>query len=219
VHFAGITPSKDERGYWETNLGGTLRLAEEVRSLGCKKLVYISSKCAVKGGGSYGESKLAAENGLKKFPWDSLTILRPSEIYGAGGKEGVDNFIRMAKEYKLSPMLFGDSRIIFSPLHQSDFVEGAAYLILNHGEGIRSFAFEGPESFNGVDLALRLCKKYRALPIPLWLPLLSLSAKIFRRMNFPILFPDQINRLISDKNDPTSMNFNFSKEIKYFPEG
>ena len=63
IHFAGVTHASDEQQYWNVNLEGTLRLGEAVRANGCRRFVYISTRCATQGSGAYGESKLAAEQG------------------------------------------------------------------------------------------------------------------------------------------------------------
>jgi nucleoside-diphosphate-sugar epimerase len=82
IHFAGVTHASDEQQYWKVNLEGTVRLAEATHGNGCRRFVYISTRCATHGSGAYGESKLAAEQELQKFEWQSLLIIRPAEIYG-----------------------------------------------------------------------------------------------------------------------------------------
>src|SRR6185369_7075197 len=49
VHFAGLTHAADEQQYWKINLEGTVRLAEAVRRNGCRRFVYISTRCATRG--------------------------------------------------------------------------------------------------------------------------------------------------------------------------
>src|SRR6266849_5904372 len=61
IHFAAVTHAVDEAAYWEVNLQGTKRLAEQAQALGCRRFFYVSTRCAVGGSGAYGESKLAAE--------------------------------------------------------------------------------------------------------------------------------------------------------------
>src|SRR5215217_8030907 len=61
IHFAGVTHAADEQQYWKVNLEGTVRLAETTHENGCRRFVYISTRCATPSSGAYGESKLAAE--------------------------------------------------------------------------------------------------------------------------------------------------------------
>src|SRR5437763_334296 len=72
IHFAGLTHASDENQYWKVNLEGTVRLAKVTRENGCRRFVYISTRCATHGSGAYGESKLAAEQELQKLDWKSL---------------------------------------------------------------------------------------------------------------------------------------------------
>src|ERR1044072_2408054 len=76
IHFAGVTHASDERQYWKVNLEGTVRLAKAARENGCRRFVYISTRCATHGSGAYGESKLAGEQELQKLDWESLLIIR-----------------------------------------------------------------------------------------------------------------------------------------------
>src|SRR5437660_5440123 len=101
IHFAAVTHAVDEAAYWEVNLDGTKRLAEEAQALGCRRFFYVSTRCAAVGNGVYGESKLAAEEALKKMNWDSLLLLRPAELYGGGSLEGLDKFVSLAARLRV----------------------------------------------------------------------------------------------------------------------
>jgi len=49
IHFAGVTHAGDEQEYWKVNLEGTRRLAEAAYANGCRRFVYISTRCATQG--------------------------------------------------------------------------------------------------------------------------------------------------------------------------
>src|ERR1041384_2575725 len=164
VHFAGVTHASDEQQYWKINFEGTTRLAEAARANGCRRFVYISTRCATHGSGAYGESKLAAEQELQKLDWKSLLIIRPAEIYGGGGKEGIDRMLLIAHRWRIIPALFGHSNLLFAPMHIDDFSKLAAELIQQHNDGIKIETFCGPEDLNGIALASRISKHYHALP-------------------------------------------------------
>src|SRR6185369_2563841 len=107
IHFAGVTHTSDEQRYWKINRDGTVRLAEAARANGCRRFVYISTRCATPGSGAYGESKLAAEHELQKLDWKSLLILRPAEVYGSGSNEGIDRMLTTGRSWRVVPALFG----------------------------------------------------------------------------------------------------------------
>ena len=199
VHVAGITHSREVERYWSLNHQGTLRLAEAARARGCRQFVYISTRCATADAGAYGESKLAAEEALKKMDWETLLIIRPAEVYGGGGEEGIDRLIMQAGDWHVSPLLFGSSRIQFAPLHIDDFVTNAAAAMCKRPQGCEVIELCGPEDLSGPALAWRLAKRFKALPLPIWLPWLKLMIAIGQRVGFNLAFPDQIQRLTCRK--------------------
>lgn len=199
IHFAGVTHASDEQRYWKVNLDGTVRLAEAARENGCRRFVYISTRCATRGSGAYGESKLAAEQELQKFEWQSLLIIRPAEIYGGGGNEGIDRMLTIARRWRIVPALFGHAKLQFAPLHVDDFGKLAAQLIQQHNEGVRIENVCGPEDLSGMSLAHRIAKHHRAVPLPLWWPALAVCLRALHRIGLSIVKPDQIARLISEK--------------------
>lgn len=199
VHFAGVTHASDEQQYWRVNLEGTVRLAKAMRENGCRRFVYISTRCATRGSGAYGESKLAAEQELQKLQWESLLIVRPAEIYGGGGNEGIDRMLAVARRWRLVPALFGQHNLLFSPMHVEDFTRLTAELIRQHRLGVRIETVCGPEDLNGMVLAYRIGRHYRAVPLPLWWPAVSLGLKVMQKVGFAIVKPDQLARLTCEK--------------------
>jgi nucleoside-diphosphate-sugar epimerase len=199
IHFAGVTHASDEQQYRKVNVDGTVRLAEATRANGCRRFVYISTRCATHGSGAYGESKLAAEQELQKLAWESLLIIRPAEIYGAGGEEGIDRMLAVARRWRIIPALFGHRNLLFAPMHVDDFSVLTAELIQQHQAGVRIENVCGPEDLSGIELAYRIAQRYRALPLPLWWPAVSVCLKALHKLGFPIVKPDQLPRLIGEK--------------------
>ena len=199
IHFAGVTHAVDERQYWNVNLEGTVRLAKAVRANGCRRFVYISTRCATRGSGAYGESKLAAEQELQKFDWESLLIIRPAEIYGSGSNEGIDRMLAVARQWRIVPALFGHSNLLFAPMHVDDFSRLAAELIQQQREGVGIENMCGPEDLNGLVLAKRISKRYRAIPLPVWWPVAAVCLRALHKLGLDIVKPDQLTRLVGEK--------------------
>ena len=199
IHFAGVTHAHDLEQYKTVNLYGTTRLAEAVQARGCKRFVYISTRCATRAAGAYGESKLSAEEELKKFSWSSLLTIRPSEIYGGGGREGVDRLIALARRWRLTPVLFGDSNINFAPINVDDFATIVADEIMSQSSGVKTLEVCGPEDLSGPAMGWRIARRFSALPIPLWWPLLEIFIKIAERLGITGAAPDQMQRLTCTK--------------------
>jgi nucleoside-diphosphate-sugar epimerase len=214
IHFAGVTHASDENQYWKVNRDGTVRLAESTHANGCRRFVYISTRCATQGSGAYGESKLAAEQELQKLEWKSLLIIRPAEIYGSGSNEGIDRMLEVGRKWRIVPALFGHSKLTFAPMHVDDFSKLAAKLIQQHWEGVRIENVCGPEDLNGMDLAYRIGKRYRALPLPMWWPAVALGLRALHKLGFAIVKPDQLTRLVSEKTGTAKTT---SAAAKRFP--
>src|SRR5215217_3321052 len=217
IHFAGVTHASDEQQYWNVNLEGTIRLAEATRKNGCRRFVYISTRCATDGSGAYGDSKLAAEQKLQRFEWESLLIIRPAEIYGSGGNEGIDRMLAMARRWRIVPALFGHSNLLFAPMHVDDFTRLAAELIQQHHEGVRIENVCGPENLNGIDLAYRICKRYRAVPLLLWWPAVAVCLRALHKFGFEVVKPDQLTRLISEKTGTAESASTTRAAVRRFP--
>jgi len=212
IHFAGVTHAADEQQYWKVNSEGTRRLAHAVHEAGCRRFVYISTRCATHGSGAYGESKLAAEQELQKLDWESLLIMRPAEIYGGGGNEGIDRMLAMARKWHVVPALFGHSNLSFAPMHVDDFTKLAAELIQQHRAGTRIETLCGPEDLNGFKLAFRIAKRQRAVPIPLWWPAVAIALRISNAIGFTIVKPDQLTRLVGKKTGTAASGENWSSQ-------
>ena len=208
IHFAGVTHAPDEQQYWKVNLEGTVRLAEATRENGCRRFVYISTRCATQGSGAYGESKLAAEQELQRLDWNSLLIIRPAEIYGGRGSEGIDRMLDVARRWRMVPALFGDSNVQFAPMHVDDFSRLTVELIQQHTDGVRIETVCGPEDLNGLALASRISKRYRALPVPLWWPAVAIGLKALHKIGFTVVKPDQLTRLVAEKTGTANTTSN-----------
>jgi len=64
----------------------------------------------------------------------------------------------------------------------------------------------GPEDLSGTDLALRISKRYRAVPLPMWWPVVSVSLKALHKLGIEIVKPDQLTRLIGEKTGTAQTN-------------
>jgi nucleoside-diphosphate-sugar epimerase len=199
VHFAGVTHAQDERSYLDVNFRGTMQLADNVRSLGCRRFVYVSTRCATEGSGAYGESKLAAEEALQQLDWDELLILRPAEIYGGGGREGIDKFLQLASTYRVVPWLWGNAGLRFAPIQMEDFIRIACAALADNQRGVSVQDVCGPEELDGTLLAWRIARRYWAVPLPLWWPAVTVGLKALGRLGINLVTSDQVARLVGRK--------------------
>ena len=206
IHFAATTHSGNEQEYWQTNLRGTVKLMEAARARGCQRFFFVSTRCATEGSGAYAESKRAAELELQKVDWESLVILRPAEIYGLTGTEGVDRLLKLGKRFHVVPLLWGSRKVQFAPLHGDDFTAIACALLMEPRRGVHILDVCGPENLSGAEIASRIARGYGALPIPLWWPAFRLILRGLQVVGVYAVNPDQIRRLEGSKTAYASSN-------------
>ena len=216
IHCAAITHAVDERRYWPLNVDATTRLAGAVRASGCRNFVFISTRCATADTGAYGASKLAAEQALQKFDWKRLLIIRPSEVYGGNGREGIDRMLAIAEKWRFVPALLGSSSLQFAPLHVDDFSKLATELILRQAEGMQIEELCGPEDLTASELANRISRHYSAVPLPLWWPLAVVGLKTLHLLGVSIVKPDQLTRLSGRKTATAESSKTNSADLRRF---
>jgi nucleoside-diphosphate-sugar epimerase len=82
VHLANLAhASVDRHLLWRVNVEGTARAAALAAEAGVRRFVYLSSAKAHAPSDRYGETKLAAEQALRKIGIETV-ILRPPLVYG-----------------------------------------------------------------------------------------------------------------------------------------
>ena len=209
VHFASVTHAADPDTYHRVNVEGSLRLIEESRRRGCTQMFYVSTRCVgpkvpKKSCGAYAESKRALEDAILAMDWHSLVIVRPAEVYGGGGTEGIDQFIHLARTWRIVPLLFGAPGIRFAPLHYQDFVRIVTRLLQAMPAGTHTYELCGPQILDGTALARTLATKFGAVPIPVWYPLLGAMLRALHGVGVSVIAPDQLDRLVGDKSAEVS---------------
>lgn len=216
VHLGALTHSRDEQKYWTVNHQGTRELALSVRNRGCERFVFVSTQCASRGSGAYGESKLAAESELLNLDWTSLLIIRPADIYGNQGTEGVDRFIQLAKDWRFVPLLFGHAELKFAPLHFDDFAHLVVSLILRPRRGVEIVHLRGPEEMSGIELGRRIARRFGALPLPVWWPAVKLLLSALHLIGVYPVTPDQLKRAVGTKCRPTPQDEIPARRLRRF---
>ncbi len=203
IHMAAVTHSKDEQEYFEVNEMGTKKLADRLYSNGCKEFIFVSSHTAGLNAGAYAESKFLAEKYLFSMPWNQLLVLRPSEIVGAGSQEGLDKLENIARKFKIYPCLIGLREIVFSPTRIEEIVRFIAGTLNEDLQGNRVQIVRGP-TVTSIQLIEYFWKKYHAMPIPVFIPLLQIVSKVLSLAGVHLFAPDQIARLSGARGQKSS---------------
>lgn len=153
-HVAGIAhvdPKPEMKPlYYKVNTNLTIEIAEWAKEHGVRQFIFMSSGIVYKASKSlkgdiktkdtqpnpndfYGDSKLQAENGLKKLesPLFRICILRPPMIYGPGNKGNLPRLGYLACKTPVFPAWHNKR----SMLHVYNLAEFVKQLILRHMSG------------------------------------------------------------------------------------
>ena len=199
VHMAALTSSTQESEYFRINVTGTQNLIDACVLKGIKRIIYISSRAASLDGGGYSRSKLEAEECVKNSGIQWL-ILRPSEVYGQGAGDTINQLIQWVQRYPFVPVV-GKGQAKLSPVYIDDVLSAMERTILDKELEGETILLAGPEELTFDELVDRIAKYFGVWRFKLHLPvgLVIFLAKILTSFGMKILVPDQIPRLLCAK--------------------
>ncbi|MDP8298874.1 MAG: NAD-dependent epimerase/dehydratase family protein, partial [Candidatus Tantalella remota] len=205
LHMAAVTHTNDVKKYFDVNAEGTRQLIKSCEAAGVKRFIYISTRAISEDGGSYSVSKLKAESYVResKLEW---VILRPAEVYGISGKEGVDMMLRKIHLMPFVPVV-GDGKYSIAPVHISDVISSMMTVIKNPGLEGKTYTIAGPEDLTYIEFIDKVLKHKglkRAkihIPVKLSRMLGRIAVSLNKGGRFAM---DQISRLLSEKSGDIS---------------
>jgi nucleoside-diphosphate-sugar epimerase len=195
VHLAGrahqMNDSAEEQHlYYETNVEGTVNLAQQAAAAGVEKFVFISSIKAMLSSSHdvaltesfpcnplepYGMSKLKAEIELRKISETTgmkVVILRPPLVYGPGVKGNLASLVRLVHRLPALPLGgISNRRSLLGVKNLASAIE--AVLISSAADG-RTYLVSDGEEISTSELVARLAEVYNpscriwALPSIFW---------------------------------------------------
>ena len=184
INCAAVTSTgaTDEAASRAVNVEGTWRLFEAGRAAGAARFVQISSMSAHPASTSaYGRSKLAFDEYLRQCaPPAAWTILRPSLIYGPGGKGLVDKTAALMRKLPAVPVV-GSGRELMRPVFVGDVADAALDCLESEKTAGKIYMLGGGDEVSLNDFmaalarALGLKRPLVHLPIPVCL----VMAKVF----------------------------------------
>lgn len=180
INCAAVTATgaTDEALSRAVNVQGTRRLFEAARAAGAARWVQISTMSAHAASTSaYGRTKLAFDDFLRQsVPPPAWTILRPSLIYGPGGKGLVDKTAGLMRKLPVVPVV-GAGRELMRPVYVSDVADAALDCLVNEKVVGKSYMLGGADEVSLNDFMAALARALGVrrplvhLPIPLSLML------------------------------------------------
>jgi nucleoside-diphosphate-sugar epimerase len=204
IHLAAMTHSADKENYFRVNVDGTKNLITASVRNKITRFLYMSSGAAHPDGGAYSESKLKAEH-LVKGSGLEWTILRPREVYGTGGKEGINQLIRWVWKWPVVPVI-GNGRYSMSPVFFDDVISATVTAVFEAGVSGNSYDLAGPDDMAYVALVDRVSDHFGVRRLKLFLPVFLLYGVTWflKAVKVNSLVSDQIPRLLCSK--PSAKN-------------
>lgn len=124
VHLAGVTHARSPRAYDAVNVDGTRTMLAAAQANGVARFLHVSTRAIDPSGGAYSRSKAEAERLVRESGVPS-TIVRLPEVYGAGGREGVDDVIARIRAGRPVPLV-GDGSHEVCPVALAEAVSALA---------------------------------------------------------------------------------------------
>jgi nucleoside-diphosphate-sugar epimerase len=216
IHAAAATHA-DFDTYQRVNVVGTAHLISAAKNADIAHFVFISSAAAVPKSGSYGESKLAAEEIVRKSGLP-FTIVRPSEIYGAGSPEGIAKLIDLVCHSMFVPYVTGATLV---PLFADDAILAIQKLVTLEPSG-KTYVLSGPNVLTFKETIGEIKKVFSKSPVCVPIPvfLLKLILPLVFMMTHVFKSADQVSRLLSKKDyDNTLAAHDLNFHPRSFREG
>ncbi len=201
LHLAARTHARREGEYRAINVDGTARMLAAARDAGVDRFVHVSTRAISPQGGAYSRTKLEAEDLVRAAPVEHA-IVRIPEVYGAGGREGVDDMLRRAARGSAIPVV-GRGADVLCPVHVDDVTGPLVEALSAPAAAGRTYTLAG-ECHTAREVAEACASAYgaRARTVGVPAPVVRLACAGARFLPLP-LYPDQLARLRAEKPAPS----------------
>jgi Predicted nucleoside-diphosphate-sugar epimerases len=158
--------------------------------------VYVSTICAHPDGGAYGRSKWLAEEAIRASGLE-YTIIRPTEIYGSQGSEGIDALIAVARKMHILLDFRSGGSIKYAPISLEDAAQFIAEATAQRRCTGQTYTLCAERPCTAVEMARALRRSVRplfAVPVPV------MMLRAGAACHLPVPFKrDQLDRLVVPK--------------------
>jgi nucleoside-diphosphate-sugar epimerase len=206
-HLAAVILSSDPTVFARVNRDGTAHVVQAALMAGVRHLVYVSSASVIYPRRTrYAESKLAAEEIVKRAKGLAYTIVRPTLVYDENGGQEFRLFLDYLRRFPVVPFV-GPGTARKRPVFSGDVVEGLARIAGNERALGQTYNLSGGEAIPIGELARLMLehhgqkKRFLHLPVPLCR---ALAAGMSALLPDPPLNHYTIAGMINDADlDPT----------------
>jgi nucleoside-diphosphate-sugar epimerase len=190
LHMAAVTHTDDASEYLRVNTELTKQLLSVCNPQ--QHFVYVSTICAHPDGGAYGRSKWLAEEAIRASGLE-YTIIRPADIYGSKGSEGIDALIAVARKMHILPDFRSGGSIQYAPISLEEAAQFIAEATVQRRCTGQTYTLCAERPCTAVEMARALRRSVRPLfAVPVPVRLLRAAAAL----HLPVPFKrDQVDRL------------------------
>lgn len=201
VHLAAKTHARDPHEYHRVNALGTENLVRAAERGDVRRMVHTSTRAISPKGGAYSVAKLHAEVVVRNSSLEH-TILRLAEVYGGGGREGIDRIVDAAR--RGAPVLIvGDGSDRICPVHVDDVVAVFRAAVDAPAAAGKTYTIGG-SCVTMIDFVEACRGAFRSDSRLIRIPKTAVDVATLGARWLPLpLYPDQLLRLRSPKDDPT----------------
>jgi len=208
MHLAALTGRATEQEHFRVNAQGVETLLERCRSVGVKRILFVSSiatKFPNKNRYYYAQAKLRAENAVRQSGL-RFTIIRPTIILGRGSP--ILSALEKLATLPIIP-IFGNGRTMVQPIYVDDLVEYILDILEQDRFDNETLELGGPAPLTIEELLqqIRLVRKGGAVSSArsLHIPLGPLSAALGAAESLGLgpLLPFSVGQLSSFRYDGT----------------
>jgi NADH dehydrogenase len=197
LHLAARTHARRDVEYRRANVEGTAALLDAAVASGVGRFVHVSSRAVSPQGGAYSRSKLDAEALVRAAALDHV-IVRLPEVYGTGGREGMDDMLARAQAGAFIPVI-GKGLDRLCPVHVGDVIGPLTAALASPAAVGHTYTLAG-ECLSHREIA-HMCSvafggRSRLVSVPT--AAVAVAGAFGRVLPLPV-YPDQLARLRSEK--------------------
>ncbi len=194
LHMAAVTHADEPTEYFRVNAELTKQLVSACSA--SQHFIYVSTICAHPDGGAYGRSKWLAEEAIRGSQLD-YTIIRPSEIYGSSGGEGIDALIAVARKVQILPDFRYGGSIKYAPVSAQEAAHFIAEATICRRQTGQTYTLCADRLCTAPEMAPALRRSVRPLFV---IPVPIMMLRAMKALGLPVPFKrDQIDRLVLPK--------------------
>ena len=194
LHMAAVTHADEPTEYFRVNAELTKQLVSACSA--SQHFIYVSTICAHPDGGAYGRSKWLAEEAIRGSRLD-YTIIRPSELYGSRGGEGIDALIAVARRVQILPDFRYGGSIKYAPISAQEAAHFIAEATICRRQTGQTYTLCADRLCTAPEMAPALRRSVRPLFV---IPVPIMMLRAVKALGLPVPFKrDQIDRLVLPK--------------------